>query len=82
MEAARKIAEDESVWLYTPQMLVVRGLVQRQQRLHDMLADMRRECASASSAATAIRRERFAEYAPGGGGSTLKKKHPWSHLTR
>jgi hypothetical protein len=82
MEAARKIAEDESVWLYTPQMLVVRGLVQRQQRLHDMLASMRRACADASSAADAARRERFAEYAPGGTARELKKKHPWSRLTR
>jgi len=76
MEEARRIADDQSISLYSPSVLVVKHLVSQQQKLHDMLDDMRRQCNNVDTQVKTIRAERLVPR------TYLKKKHPWSHLIR
>jgi len=76
MEEARRIADDNSISLYSPSVLIIKHLVSQQQKLHDMLADMKRQCNNVDTQVKTIRNERFVPQ------TYVKKKHPWSRLTR
>jgi len=76
MEEAKRIADDHTISLYSPRVLIMKHLVIQQQKLHDMLEDMRHQCNNVDTQVKTIRNERFIPQ------TYVKKKHPWSRLTR
>lgn len=74
---AAKIADNEDLYLrHTSRMLIIRGLVERQERLHDNLSTIRRQFTDIEYEIKSLRNERFL-YHP-----VEKKKHKWSKLLR